>query len=77
MTDISAIIRNLEESLHEVEQQLANEPEPSGLRRRQINILHELLFMYSGKSIYSTNHRVAQASRAAHQSKDWNYWDDY
>ena len=76
MTDIPAIIRNLEESLYEVESQLANEPEPSGLRRRQLNILHELLFMYSGKSVYSTNHRVA-VTQAAHHSEDWSYWDDY
>lgn len=76
MTDIPAIIRQLEESLQEVEDQLANEPEPSGLRRRQLNILHELLFMYSGKSNYHYNHRVAVA-QAANHTKDWNYYDDY
>jgi hypothetical protein len=79
--DIVNIIRTLEANLEEVERQLADTRcacDNGQLRRRQVNLLHELLFLYSGNPKHSAAQRLTQAALASHSnSKPWGYYDDY
>jgi len=83
MPDIATVVRALETSLEEVEHELAvntinNCPcENAALRRKQVNLLHELLFLYSGNPRYSAPQRLAQTAAASHSNKSWNYYDEY